>query len=159
MDVTTMALTPSLLNQLKTHFPDVTFVEHDDFQWSPTLQTVLYDPTHNAADSLMLHEVAHSTLGHSDYSQDIALLSMETDAWEAARTLAQQFDVTIDDDDVQDHLDTYRDWLHARSSCPRCEATGYQKASRMYECVACGHSWRVNDARTCALRRYETSKQ
>ena len=151
-----MALTPSLLKQLKTHYPSLTFVEGDDFQWSPQLHTVIFDPTHETADSLLLHEVAHSLLNHNDYSKDVALLAMETDAWEHAKTLAPTFSVALDDDDVQDHLDTYRDWLHARSTCPRCEAIGYQKGPRLYACVACAHEWRVNEARTCALRRYDT---
>lgn len=150
-----MALTPSLLNQLKTTYPTVTFVESDDFQWSPRLNTVEFDPAHELADSLLLHEVGHSILNHNDYSKDVTLLSMETDAWEAAKKIAPDVQVPIDDDDVQDHLDTYRDWLHARSTCPRCEANGYQNGVRLYACVACGHSWRVNEARTCALRRYE----
>ena len=60
----------------------------------------------------------------------------------------------LNEEVIQEHLDTYRDWLHARSICPSCTANGYQISSHTYECPACLHTWRVNEARICALRRY-----
>ena len=60
------------------------------------------------------------------------------------------------EDFIEEHLDTYRDWLHARSSCPDCTATGYQTDASTYACPACSHTWRVNEARICQLRRYST---
>ena len=151
-----MALTPSLLESIERDFPHLSFVEDADFQWSPHLQTISYDPSQDAADSLLLHELGHAQLKHAEYDRDVQLIAMETDAWESARTLAKTYGVSLSEDEIQDHLDTYRDWLHARSTCPRCEATGLQSADKLYRCVACGHSWRVNEARTCALRRYST---
>ena len=80
-------------------------------------------------------------------------------AWDKALQLAPEYDVAITDELIEESLDTYRDWLHSRSLCPHCNATGVQTATRHYQCLACHHAWRVNEARTCALRRYETKKR
>lgn len=154
MDATTMPLTHSLLVNVIDRFPEVQFVEAEDFSWSPDKQTVFYVATEENADALLLHELGHSLLGHHDYQRDIQLIGMETDAWEKATTLAKEFSVSIKDDTIQDHLDTYRDWLHERSRCPECEATGHQVGRLQYRCLACMSEWRVNEARTCQLRRY-----
>lgn len=157
MDVITM---PSmhlaqLLPKLTAAYPALSFTPGDRFAWSPDKGTVYYDESDDAPE-LLLHELAHGILEHHDYSKDIELVAMETAAWDTALKLADTYDVTISDKTVQDNLDTYRDWLHARSTCPNCDATGYQTGKQLYSCVACAHSWRVNEARICALRRYST---
>lgn len=153
-----MALTPSLLERLKADFPQLTFVESEQgFSWSPEDQTVFFATDDPLVDALLLHEVAHSALEHHHYSRDIELLGMETDAWEHATTLAATYGTDLTDDDVQSHLDTYRDWLHERSRCPGCTATGHQIGPKRYRCLACSGEWRVNDAKVCALRRYSLS--
>jgi lipopolysaccharide biosynthesis regulator YciM len=103
---------------------------------------------------LLIHELAHALLNHKNYRRDIELIEMETAAWHEAKQYGEKYNVEIKEDVIQDHLDTYRDWLHARSSCPNCLATGYQTKHLTYECPACTHSWKVNEARLCALRRY-----
>lgn len=109
--------------------------------------------------ALLLHELAHAVLKHADYTRDIELIEMERDAWDHARTvLAPRYSVPIDDAIIEDSLDTYRDWLHARSTCPDCQAIGIQIKLHHYRCLACGAQWKVNDARICALRRYKLSK-
>ena len=80
-----MALTPSLLESIERDFPHLSFVEDEDFQWSPHLQTISYDASQDAADSLLLHELGHAQLQHAEYHRDVQLIAMETDAWEAAR--------------------------------------------------------------------------
>lgn len=150
-----MALTPSLLARLNADFPHLSFEESDQgFSWAPEIATIFYSSDDPLVEALILHELAHSTLGHHQYSKDVELLGMETDAWESALSLGATYDVTITDDAIQSHLDTYRDWLHERSRCPECTATGHQTGVRQYHCLACGHDWRVNDAKICALRRY-----
>jgi hypothetical protein len=79
---------------------------------------------------------------------------MERAAWEKAGELAPTYEVTIQPDLVEQQLDTYRDWLHDRSVCPNCEANGVQTDVNHYRCLTCDDTWRVNDARRCALRRY-----
>jgi len=149
-----MPSTLSLLPKLKKAYPHILFIAGDRFAWSPHERTVFYDTTDLDNTGLLLHELAHGLLGHHDYSKDIELVAMESQAWDKALELAPLYDVTITDDTIQDNLDTYREWLHARSACPVCEATGYQSGKSTYSCVACSHVWRVNEARICALRRY-----
>jgi hypothetical protein len=156
MGAITMPSTTSLLNKLRRDYPDLTFAEGADFRWSPSERTVFYAPQIDFG--LLLHEVAHARLGHGEYSLDIELLHMERDAWEYAKTeLSKTYSVVIEEEQVEHMLDTYRDWLHARSTCPTCQATGLQTKPNQYSCLACGESWRVNEARTCALRRYKMS--
>ena len=153
MDATTMPSITSLLTKLQADYPTITFSKAADFRWSPPEKTVYYtnDPH---ADALLLHELSHSLLNHSLYIKDIDLIKMERDAWEKARHLAPQYEVVLSDDIIQPHLDSYRDWLHARSTCPTCGATGVQTKQATYHCVACGATWRVNEARMCGLKRY-----
>jgi hypothetical protein len=144
----------SLLPRLNKDFTQITFTASERFAWSPEEQTVFYNEADENAAELLLHELSHGLLGHHDYQKDVELLAMETAAWEKALELAEKYGVNIDDEVSGKHLDTYRDWMHARSTCPHCEATGYQTKKDTYSCVACGGSWRVNEARLCGLKRY-----
>jgi hypothetical protein len=154
MDAIIMPSITSLATSLQHNFPALTFTASDIFRWSPQNQTIFYDANSHDHASL-LHELAHAQLAHTTYSKDIELIEMERDAWDyAIQTLASKYDVEINDDAVQNALDTYRDWLHARSTCPRCKAIGVQTKKNEYKCVTCDARWRVNDARVCALRRY-----
>lgn len=153
-----MPLTPSLLAKISADIPHLTFSPAEDFLWSPAENTVYFSVEGDTADALLLHELAHGLLDHHEYAQDISLLSLEMQAWEKARELAAEYDVPMNEEDIQDHLDTYREWLHARSTCPECEATGYEEKPRQYRCIACTHTWRVNEARTCGLKRYATKE-
>lgn len=150
-----MPLTNSLLNQLKKDFPQITFVQGDFFAWSPGDKAVFYTSEDPKADELILHEVSHHLLEHTDYPKDVALLNMETTAWDKARNLAKDYRVPLLEETIQDHLDTYREWLHSRSTCPECTATGYQTGAKEYSCPACNSRWKVNEARLCGLKRYK----
>ena len=143
----------SLTKQLAQKFPEFRFKPGDQYMWSPSTQTVFFH-SDEPDPAQLLHELAHGILGHDDYRKDIALLTMERDAWEEAKKIGETFDVPISDEAIEDYLDTYREWLHARSTCPNCAATGVQVKQAHYRCVACSHEWRVNDARVCELRRY-----
>lgn len=142
----------SIVSSLATAFPEFIFLPGNENRWSPNNKTVHYDPSSNPA--YLLHETAHGILGHSAYTRDIELLAIERDAWDYAKdSLANRFAVEIDEDTVADSIDTYRDWLHSRSLCPRCESTGVQQSSRNYRCLSCGADWRVNEAKTVGLKR------
>lgn len=155
MDATTMPSTHSILDRLKQDFPNLTFVSADDFWWSAANRTVYIDSQAENNQILTLHELSHALLGHIDYDRDIELLKLERDAWEYAKTtLSKKYNVPIDEEIIQDHLDTYRHWIYARSRCPQCSTNGIQMKERIYECISCNHKWRVNEARLCALRRY-----
>lgn len=154
MDATTMPSMSSLVAKLQADFPQFYFAVSDDFRWSPQEKTIFYIETSNHITSL-LHEAAHALLDHSTYNKDIELLEMERDAWNyASSQLSKTYGIEIDDHTIQQSLDTYRDWLHARSTCPTCSAIGVQTEKHQYKCIACQTKWRVNDARICALRRY-----
>ena len=145
-----------LLSKVRAAYPNLNFTDGEAFQWSPHEKTIYYHPDGPAFD--LIHELAHALLGHTSYTKDIQLLEMERDAWARAITIAAQYDITVTEDYIQDALDTYRDWLHARSTCPECNATGLQSKKSLYRCLVCSTEWRVNDARVCALRRYKLTK-
>ncbi len=157
MAVTTTPSTTSLAIKLTQNYPQFTFIAGDDFYWSPGEQAIYY--VKDSVDvSAFLHELAHGLLKHNDYTRDIRLIELERDAWTHASTVvAPQYGITISDEIIESALDTYRDWLHARSICPHCHATGIQTKADIYRCVACRTSWKVNEARVCALRRYTLS--
>lgn len=148
----------SLANKLQTDFPAFAFTASDEFHWSPIEKAIFYDAK-SADTPALLHELAHALLGHETYTRDLYLIGFERDAWKyATKELAPTYKVAINEEEVEDALDTYRDWLHARSICPGCHATGIQTKKNEYKCIICRTKWRVNDARACALRRYKITK-
>lgn len=151
-----MAKISSLVAKLRSDHPDITFEASDDFYWSPSKKTVYF--VENAPDSsatVLLHELGHALLNHRQYQRDIDLLKIEREAWELVRTdLGPRYNIPVTDDEIETMIDTYRDWLHARSTCPSCSMTGVQTGDTMYHCVSCGKDWRVNEAKRCGLKRY-----
>ena len=144
-----------LLDRLRAAYPHLTFTAGEVFVWSPETQEVFYRE-HLSGDVIadkrnewsLLHETGHALLGHVSYKADIELLKMEVAAWEMARELAKQFDIIIDEDHIQDCLDTYRDWLHARSVCPTCTSKCLQQGDiRHYRCYNCHTVWKVTPSR------------
>lgn len=145
----------SLLNRLRGDYPEFSFEPTEEFWWSTKKQTIYFDPKAMHSDAFCLHELSHGLLNHKGYEYDIDLIKLERDAWEYAKsTLAPTYNITIDEEIIQDNLNTYRTWLHTRSTCPECETTGLQTNEQYYRCLGCGHTWRANEARICALRRY-----
>lgn len=153
-----MPSTISLIQRLKSDYPQFVFKKSDRFLWSPSDRTVFYSGT-NSDNSFLLHELSHGLLGHAGYNKDIELISMERAAWDRAASIASTYDDAIDEDTIESTLDSYREWLHARSTCPHCKATGLQVKKQVYHCPACQHSWRVNEARICGLKRTDLSIQ
>ena len=154
MDAITMRSTSSLLHKLKTDYPAIHFMVSDSYVWSPETKTVFYVHEGPQSKALLLHEVSHGLLEHSEYKRDVELLAMEAAAWDKAKVLAEHYHFPLSEIVAEEHLDTYRDWLHARSTCPNCSATGYQTGKETYSCPACTTEWQVNEARVCELRRY-----
>ena len=150
-----MPSTASLASKLQTDYPQFLFIKASRFLWSPSEKTIFYTDKNNDNCIFLLHELSHGLLDHADYSHDIELIAMESKAWDKVTELANKYKVTINEKSIQLTLDTYRDWLHSRSTCPNCKATGVQNGKKSYYCLACNHEWRVNEARICALRRYK----
>jgi hypothetical protein len=149
-----------LLAQLRQDFPAIHFVKGEAFYWSPKDQSVTYGGSSTqpeVATWSLLHEVSHGILGHTSYRTDFELMELEVEAWQAARKLARRYGITIDAEHVEDCLDTYRDWLHRRSTCPTCGTVSVQKDSKTYQCFNCKTSWGVSSSRFCRpYRRVHT---
>ena len=143
-----------LLTELRTLLPGVRFEPGEDFRWSPANTTLTYRPeqTETGLWSL-LHEASHALLGHTGYRYDTELLFLEVDAWKKSEELGRRFAVIIDTEHIQDCLDTYRDWLHQRSTCPRCSVVSLQIAPQEYMCHNCTATWQVSASRFCRAYR------
>lgn len=143
------------LAELQQLLPAITFLNGDTFCWSPATQQITYrGKSHTQADIwALLHEAGHAALGHARYDSDFDLLLMEVAAWNKATELAQHLDITIESDHIQDCLDTYRDWLHQRSTCPTCGNTSFQVSVRLYRCHNCAAEWTVSSSRFCRAYR------
>lgn len=125
--------------------------------WSPHRQQISYSLTDDETGAWsLLHEVGHALLGHQSYQSDMELLKKEVEAWEKARELAEAYSLTISNEHIQDCLDTYRDWIYKRSTCPACQNHGLQQNKDLYSCVNCQNSWMVTSARFC--RPYRLKK-
>lgn len=141
-----------LLESLRASLPELQFTPGKKFYWSPETNEVFYnaDGTQERDHWALLHETGHALLGHKSYKTDIELLKMEIAAWEKAHELGSKFNISIDENHVQDCLDTYRDWLHARALCPTCATRCLQNNSgHEYRCHNCHTSWKVTPSRFC----------
>lgn len=159
MAATTMPSINSVLEALKRAHPKIKFIKSDEFRWSPEENTVFYVDSDEPLDLYnLLHEVSHAVLKHQNYKTDIELVQKEAEAWHYAESIfSKKFGVSMPSDTVEDEIDTYRDWLHQRSTCPDCSQNGLQIQNDTYECLNCRCRWRVNEARQCGLKRYKLS--
>lgn len=156
MAVTTTQL-PNWGNKLRQAYPQFCFQEADFCLWRSSEQTIYYAKPSNITDVWdIFHELGHALLQHSFYSHDVSLLRLEAEAWATAKSTAIKHEELISDDYVQESLDTYRQWLNERSSCPECSTTGVQTKKNTYSCYNCRCSWRVPLSRMCITRRYRT---
>ncbi len=148
-----------LIAKLQADFPDLQFTPGQQFYWSPETSEIFYkaDATGKRAAWSLLHETGHALLEHQSYKADFELLRLEVAAWERARELAADVNVEIDEDHIQDCLDTYRDWLYKRSICPSCTTKCLQQDNFIhYQCFNCHTVWRVSASRFC--RAYRSTK-
>ena len=149
-----------LLTRLKAAHPKIKFCGGEAFSWSPSTSSVTYKTAGN--DQLnqwaLLHEVAHAILKHKKYDTDFELLLLEVAAWQKAKELGVQEQIDIDEDHVQDCIDTYRDWLYQRSNCPTCGNTSLQQNAVTYRCFNCDGSWTVTASRFCRPYRLSSPK-
>ena len=149
-----------LLSRLQLAYPGVRFTVGAVFCWSPETQEVFY-PRKNktiAATWSLLHETSHALLDHKTYGSDFELLQLEVRAWQKAKQLAADFGVEIDENHIQDCLDSYRDWIYARSICPSCGTKSLQQGDlKHYQCFNCHETWHVTPSRFC--RAYRATKR
>lgn len=155
---TSNKLSKQVIDKLSADYPDLHFKPGTRELWSPKTRTITYNPAAPSDKSCcaVLHEVAHAVLDHNTYNSDFELLKLESEAWELAAELGKKYGITIDDDHIQNCLDTYRDWLHRRSTCPNCGIHTLQKDVRHYQCHNCQTTWQVSTGRF--VRPYRQTK-
>ncbi|MBC7708260.1 hypothetical protein H7Y63_03485 [Polaromonas sp.] len=149
----------STLSQLRLSYPGLSFKPGSQFCWSPEAKEINYktDATGEAAVWSLLHETGHALLDHNSYQADFQLIRLEVAAWEKAKEVAETLEVVIDEDHIQDCVDTYRDWLYKRSICPTCRTKCLQQNDFVhYRCFNCHTTWRVTPSRFC--RAYRSTK-
>lgn len=145
------------MTDVTSSYSNLVFEPGDVFRWSPATQTITYDTAKidkPGGRLSLLHEISHALLGHKNYDQDLELIRMEVDAWRKTAELAKQHNVDFVDEDIEHCLDTYRDWLFARSRCPGCEQSGIQADERTYRCFICNEKWQVPVRQSCHVKRY-----
>ncbi len=149
-----------LVSNLSKTMPEVNFRIGKTFCWSPKTKRVSYVPSSTQpalAIWSLLHETSHALLNHRDYTTDFELLQMEVAAWQKARELARQYHQKIDEEHIEACLNTYRDWLYRRSTCPVCDLQSLQVDPTHYECLNCHSVWKVTASRFCRPYRLSSS--
>jgi hypothetical protein len=150
-----------LVHRLRRDHPNLVFTTGEAHCWSPERNQIFYaaaDEQINVAG--LLHELGHARLGHHSFTSDMDLLQKEVDAWQEAACLGRRYGVAIDQEHIEECLDSYRDWLYHRSHCPKCRATGVQQTVRRYVCLNCSATWEVSGSRMRrSYRRQLTHKK
>lgn len=125
-----------ILEKIQNDYPNFVFRTGKKFMFRPP-KTIIYEDGEDFEIALLLHEVGHALLRHRNFRMDAERVKMEVAAWEKAKELANNYSIQIDEDLIQDELDTYRDWLHKKSRCPKCGLTRYQTPDGKYHCPNC----------------------
>ena len=145
-----------LRKQIQAVYPALRFKAGKQFCWSPETSEIFYKPGAHGETARwsLLHETGHALCGHTTYSADYELLQLELQAWEKARDIAADLGIVIDEDHIEDCLDTYRDWLYKRSICPTCNTKCLQQDNAaQYRCFNCHTVWKVSANRFCRAYR------
>ena len=125
-----------LIETAKKDYPEFKFKKGSKFMFRPP-RTIVLGPEEPLEDLLFLHELSHAILGHKTFKTDIERLKMESAAWGKTRELAEFYNIQIDEEAIERELDTYRDWLHKKSRCPKCGLTRFQTPDSEYHCPRC----------------------
>lgn len=134
------------VSQLRADFPAFTFAPAKEFYWSAQKQTIFYKSksvTTQRGLFQLLHELGHALLGHKNFESGVELLRLEAAAWKKAQQLAEQYNLTLDETQIEHCLDSYRDWLHLRSTCPSCSNVSTEIKADHYRCFNCRQAWKV----------------
>ena len=127
-----------IIVQLRKDYPWLRFRMGKKFTFRPA-RTVVVEQNcgEKCAKLLLLHEVGHALCEHKNYRTDAERVKMEREAWEKARELCERYGVEYDEEVVEAELDSYREWMHKRSRCPKCGLTRYQGRDGRYRCPEC----------------------
>jgi hypothetical protein len=155
-------MTKQIINFTNKLLPNIKLEPGDSFFWSPKQNKITYNESlinSPVGAWSLLHEAAHALMNHASYNSDLGLLKLEVEAWEEAKKLGNKLNLIIDEDHIQDCLDTYRDWLHRRSKCPGCGVICLQSTATLYYCHNCNASWHVSASRFCRPYRLKIKSQ
>lgn len=147
-----IVMSKSLLKHCQKLLPEIIFIESNNYYWSPRNKSIHFDNdllTQQKGQWALLHEVAHAQLKHDSYLNDAGLIKLEVQAWQKAVITADELSISIDQEHIQSCLNTYRDWLYARSTCPTCSLNSIQVLSTTYVCLNCSTRWTVSHSRFC----------
>jgi hypothetical protein len=151
----------TLVANLQRDYPQLSLRTESSFYWSATTEQIFYDVRDQTIFGKwsLLHEVGHALLSHNHFQLDLQLLQYELAAWEYAKTLGQRYELAAQEDYIQDCLDSYRDWLHKRATCPTCGTTSIQSdvSPQKYYCFNCHRQWQVGSSRLCRIYRRRIS--
>ena len=141
--------TIAFISKIAKDYPQFKFVAGNSDHWSPKNATINYIPDQplKSLKYSVLHELAHALLEHENYQSDFELLKLEVQAWDLAAETGKKYGVKIEQEHIQNCLDTYRDWLHKRSACPTCGTHVLQKDISHYQCYNCRTVWKVSSGR------------
>lgn len=125
-----------LLDKLRADFPDVVWREGKKYLFRPP-KTIMLGPDEEHDGLLLLHELGHYLCRHRDFDTLPRRVKMEREAWDKARELCDKYGVSYNENVAEAELDTYRDWLDAKSRCPKCGLTRYQTSDGEFHCPRC----------------------
>lgn len=149
-----------LVAKLQQAYPSIAFIEGDVPHWSPEKRQISYRMDDSKRSIwTVLHELGHALEAHTSYATDIDLLKKEVDAWTRAKQIGSDYDIIIETDYIEYCLDSYRDWLYKRSTCPECKLQGVQELEGVYACLNCSSIWRVGSNRFCRPYRLQKAQK
>lgn len=142
------------------NFSEYKFVDSREFYWSAIDKTIHFDSRRMGSEEglyKLIHEIGHAESQHKNFTSGIRLLSLETEAWDKAKDIASTFGLSIPEEFIEHSLDSYRDWLHKRSTCPQCSSIGVESGENEYRCFNCKQKWVVSgDQRSRCYRQKST---
>lgn len=144
------------LAQIRSDFPDLNFSSSSNFVWSSINKTVYYNEDRLSSETgswSLLHELGHAVLGHKKYRDDLELLILEVMAWSKAKELAKTYELKIDNEYIDNCIETYRNWIHKRSKCYNCDTVSLQSDIDTYICHNCHSEWQVPVSKLCKVRK------
>lgn len=138
-----------IVDKLRRDYPQLKFKPGNAACWMPENSTVFYGLPFTEKEIWSLcHEIGHALSGHQSFNSDIDLLLKELEAWEEAKKIASSYDLVINDVHIEACLDSYRNWIHKRSTCPKCLLKGIQQDTTRYICISCQSEWTVSNNQT-----------
>lgn len=126
----------TFLARIKSDFSEFNFIFGARFSFRPP-KTIVVGPSEENDSLLLLHELGHALSKHRDFDTSVKRVRMEREAWDKARDLAKKYEIDFDEEMVESELDTYREWLHKKSRCPKCGLTRFQSPDGAYHCPKC----------------------